>query len=88
LKKDLKESRIHLNKFDNGKLDEILSNKKFASDKTGLDFDKFAASSSKSNSTPKEVVFVKATNEVEATPNTFGSSSKEEECEKNGHSNP
>ena len=33
-----------------------------------MGFDKFAASSSKSNSSPKNVVFVKATNEDEAAP--------------------
>ena len=57
-----------MNKFDNGKLDEILSNQKFACDKTCLGFDKFAAASSKSNSSPKKVVIVKETNEDEAAP--------------------
>jgi hypothetical protein len=52
LKNDLEESRNHLTKFDNGKLDEILSNQKFASDKIGMGFDKFATSSSKSNYSP------------------------------------
>jgi hypothetical protein len=33
-----------------------------------LGFDKFVASSSKSNSSPKKVVFVKATNEDEVAP--------------------
>jgi hypothetical protein len=68
LAKVLDESRNHLNKFDNGKLDDILSIQKFVCDKTGLGFDKFATSSSKSNSSPKKVVFVKATNEDEAAP--------------------
>jgi hypothetical protein len=68
LAKVLDESRNHLNKFDNGKLDDILSIQKFVCDKTGLGFDKFATSSSKSNSSPKKVVFVKTTNEDEAAP--------------------
>jgi uncharacterized protein (UPF0335 family) len=68
LEKDLEDSRNHLKRFDNGKLDEMLSNQKFAYAKTSLGFNKFAASSSKSNPSPKKIVFVKAANMDGAPP--------------------
>jgi hypothetical protein len=57
LEKELCDSKTHLTKFSSEKLDKMLNEQKSFSDKTGIGFDRYAASSS-SNSSSK-VMFVK-----------------------------
>jgi hypothetical protein len=57
LEKELCESKTHLTKFSSDKLDKMLNEQKSFSDKTGLGFDKYAASSS--NNSSSKIMFVK-----------------------------
>jgi hypothetical protein len=57
LEKELCESKTHLTKFSSDKLDKMLNEQKSFSDKTGLGFDKYAASSS--NISSSKIMFVK-----------------------------
>lgn len=65
LEKELNESRNHFRKFSSDKLDNLLKNQKNACDRSGLGFDKYAASSSNPVSSSK-IIFVKLEN-VEET---------------------
>jgi hypothetical protein len=58
LENDLNESRNHLKTFSSEKLNHMLHNKKHSFDRTGLDFDKSAVSSTNVAS-PSKFIFVK-----------------------------
>ncbi|XP_059429117.1 uncharacterized protein LOC132162924 [Corylus avellana] len=64
LEKELDESRNHFKKISSKKLDDMLKNQKSSCDKTGLGFDKVAASSNHASSS--KIIFVKSQN-VEET---------------------
>lgn len=70
LENELKESKDHLKKFSSDKLEKMLFGQKHYSDKSGLGFDKFGASSSSSShiASSSKPMFVKpmTVEEVEA----------------------